>query len=69
MSTSTISKVEEVNRMADIEATFEDRYAKLKLVAIKLKKKTVDQVIILFMGSCCLNHMLLGDYTISTFCP
>ncbi len=31
-------------RMADIEATFEDRYTKLKLVAIKLKKKTVDQV-------------------------
>jgi hypothetical protein len=30
--------------MADIEATFEDRYTKLKLVAIKLKKKTVDQV-------------------------
>jgi chromosome segregation ATPase len=44
MSTSTISKAEEVNRMADIEATFEDRYTKLKLVAIKLKKKTVDQV-------------------------
>jgi len=30
--------------MADIEATFEDRYTKLKLVAMKLKKKTVEQV-------------------------
>ena len=43
MSTSTMSKVEADTRMADIEATFEDRYAKLKLVAIKLKKKTVEQ--------------------------
>ena len=37
--------------MADIEATFEDRYTKLKLVAIKLKKKTVDQVS--FAATCC----------------
>ena len=43
MSTSTMSKVEQDTRMADIEATFEDRYSKLKLVAIKLKKKTVEQ--------------------------
>ena len=43
MSTSTVSKVEEDARMVDIEATFEDRYSKLKLVAIKLKKKTVEQ--------------------------
>jgi hypothetical protein len=31
--------------MADVEASFEERYTKLKLVAIKLKKKTVDQVL------------------------
>ncbi len=43
MSTSTMSRAEEHGRMADVEATFEDRYAKLKLVAIKLKKKTLEQ--------------------------
>jgi chromosome segregation ATPase len=43
MSTSTVSRVEEHSRMADVEATFEDRYARLKLVALKLKKRTVDQ--------------------------
>ena len=43
MSTSTVSKVEEISRMKDIEDSFEDRYAKLKLVAIKLKKKVADQ--------------------------
>ena len=42
MSSSTISKAEQDTRMADIEATFEDRYSKLKLVAIKLKKKNVE---------------------------
>jgi len=43
MSTSTVSRVEESNRMRDVEDSFEDRYSKLKLVAIKLKKKVVDQ--------------------------
>ena len=43
MSTSTVSKAEEISRMKDIEDSFEDRYAKLKLVAIKLKKKVADQ--------------------------
>lgn len=43
MSTSTVSRVEEHSRMADVEASFEDRYSRLKLVALKLKKKTVDQ--------------------------
>ena len=43
MSTSTVSRVEEVNRMKDIEDSFEDRYNKLKLIAIKLKKKVADQ--------------------------
>ncbi len=43
MSTSTISKAEESNRMADVESSFEERYAKLKAVAIKLKRKTSEQ--------------------------
>jgi len=43
MSTSTVSRVEESNRMRDVEDSFEDRYSKLKLIAIKLKKKVVDQ--------------------------
>jgi len=43
MSTSTVSRADEVNRMRDIEDSFEDRYARLRLVAIKLKKKVGDQ--------------------------
>ena len=43
MSTSTVSRVEEVNRMKDVEDSFEERYSKLKLIAIKLKKKVADQ--------------------------
>ena len=43
MSTSTVSRVEEFSRMKDVEDSFEDRYSKLKLVAIKLKKKVNEQ--------------------------
>jgi chromosome segregation ATPase len=43
MSTSTISKAEESSRMLDIENSFEERYQKLKVLAIKLKKKCLDQ--------------------------
>ena len=43
MSTSTISRVEESSRMADLESSFEDRYSKLKIIAIKLKKKAHEQ--------------------------
>merc|ERR1719445_2078511 len=43
MSTSTVSRVEEQNRMKDVEDSFEERYSKLKLIAIKLKKKVADQ--------------------------
>eukprot|EP00092_Neocalanus_flemingeri_P096298 GFUD01122575.1.p1 GENE.GFUD01122575.1~~GFUD01122575.1.p1 ORF type:complete len:1513 (+),score=587.82 GFUD01122575.1:87-4625(+) len=43
MSTSTVSRAEEYNRMRDVEDSFEDRYSKLKLIAIKLKKKAGDQ--------------------------
>ena len=43
MSTSTVSRVEEQSRMRDVEDSFEDRYSKLKLIAIKLKKKCGEQ--------------------------
>ena len=43
MSTSTVSRAEEFNRMKDVEDSFEERYSKLKLIAIKLKKKVADQ--------------------------
>jgi len=43
MSTSTVSRVEEHSRMKDVEDSFEDRYSKLKLIAIKLKKKCGEQ--------------------------
>jgi len=43
MSTSTVSRVEEANRMRDVEDSFEDRYSKLKLIAIRMKKKVNDQ--------------------------
>jgi len=42
MSTSTVSRVDQENRMRDVEDHFEDRYTKLKLIAIKLKKKCGD---------------------------
>ncbi|TRY67564.1 hypothetical protein TCAL_02305 [Tigriopus californicus] len=43
MSTSTVSKVEEHSRMADVENSFEERYSKLKILAIKLKRKSLEQ--------------------------
>merc|ERR1712106_176589 len=43
MSTSTVSRAENMDRMRDVEDSFEDRYSKLKLIAIKLKKKVGDQ--------------------------
>ncbi|XP_072935865.1 uncharacterized protein [Epargyreus clarus] len=39
MSTSTISKAEEHARMKDLDETFEDKYTKLRIFALKLKKK------------------------------
>ncbi|XP_063833985.1 GRIP and coiled-coil domain-containing protein 2-like isoform X1 [Ostrinia nubilalis] len=47
MSTSTISKAEEHSRMKDLDETFEEKYTKLRLFALKLKKKlneTVNQL-------------------------
>lgn len=39
MSTSTISKAEEHARMKDLDETFEEKYSKLRIFALKLKKK------------------------------
>ncbi|KAM3966725.1 uncharacterized protein ACR2FA_012269 [Aphomia sociella] len=39
MSTSTISRAEEHSRMKDLDETFEDKYTKLRIFALKLKKK------------------------------
>ncbi|CAK1548442.1 unnamed protein product [Leptosia nina] len=39
MSTSTISKAEDHSRMKDLDETFEDKYTKLRIFALKLKKK------------------------------
>lgn len=39
MSTSTISKTEEMNRLKDLEGSWEERYGKLRTLAIKLKGK------------------------------
>ncbi|CAH2229924.1 jg24533 [Pararge aegeria aegeria] len=39
MSTSTISRAEENTRMKDLDETFEDKYTKLRMFALKLKKK------------------------------
>lgn len=43
MSTSTISKMDESNRMRDIEDCFEEKYNKLRALAVKLKRKVAEQ--------------------------
>lgn len=43
MSTSTVSKVEEIHRMKDVEDSLEDRYNKLKMLAVRMKKKIAEQ--------------------------
>ncbi|XP_046392524.1 centromere-associated protein E-like isoform X2 [Ischnura elegans] len=42
LSTSTISKTEEAARLRDVEESFEDRYTKLRMVAVKLKKRCTE---------------------------
>ncbi|XP_064212719.1 GRIP and coiled-coil domain-containing protein 2-like [Tribolium castaneum] len=42
MSTSTISRTEESNRMKDLEGSWEERYGKLRNLAVKLKGKVRD---------------------------
>ncbi|XP_066156612.1 GRIP and coiled-coil domain-containing protein 2 [Euwallacea fornicatus] len=44
MSTSTISRSEEASRLKDLEGSWEERYGKLRTLAIKLKAKIRDQV-------------------------
>ncbi|KAG6452634.1 hypothetical protein O3G_MSEX007725 [Manduca sexta] len=44
MSTSTISKAEEYARMKDLDETFEEKYSKLRIFALKLKKKLNETV-------------------------
>lgn len=43
LSTSTISKADEIARMRDVEDSFEDKYNKLRGLAVKLKKKVAEQ--------------------------
>lgn len=43
MSTSTISRYEESNRMKELEGSWEERYGKLRTLAIKLKANIRDQ--------------------------
>ena len=45
MSNSTISKAEDAHRIKDLEESFEERYMKLKSVAIKIKKKLAEVTI------------------------
>ncbi|CAG0908264.1 unnamed protein product, partial [Cyprideis torosa] len=42
-STSTISKQEETARLKDLDSSFEEQYQKLKVIAIKQKKKLAEQ--------------------------
>lgn len=43
MSTSTVSRAEEIHRMKDVEDSLEDRYNKLKMLAVRMKKKMAEQ--------------------------
>jgi GRIP and coiled-coil domain-containing protein 2 len=43
LSTSTISKADESARMREIEDSFEEKYFKLKSLAVRLKKKNTEQ--------------------------
>ncbi|KAK2719650.1 hypothetical protein QYM36_005211, partial [Artemia franciscana] len=45
LSTSTVSKAEEIRRLREIDDSFEERYNKLKALAIKLKKKSAEQAV------------------------
>ncbi|XP_050068113.1 GRIP and coiled-coil domain-containing protein 2 [Anopheles maculipalpis] len=47
MSTSTISRVEDVARLREIDESYEEKYIKLRSLAVKLKKKVAEQTILL----------------------
>ena len=42
-STSTVSRAEEIHRMKDVEDSLEERYNKLKTLAVKMKRKIAEQ--------------------------
>ncbi|XP_061389499.1 GRIP and coiled-coil domain-containing protein 2 [Musca vetustissima] len=44
LSTSTISRADELQRLKDVEDSFEEKYNKLRALAAKLKKKLQDEV-------------------------
>nr|CAD7196277.1 unnamed protein product [Timema douglasi] len=50
MSSSTTSKAEEMSRLKDLEGSFEERYTKLRTLAVKLKKKVGDLTVQLGQG-------------------
>nr|CAD7608807.1 unnamed protein product [Timema genevievae] len=50
MSSSTISKAEDTSRLKDLEESFEERYTKLRTLAVKLKKKVGDLTVQLGQG-------------------
>ncbi|XP_052737283.1 GRIP and coiled-coil domain-containing protein 2 [Bicyclus anynana] len=50
MSTSTISRAEENARMKDLDETFEEKYTKLRMFALKLKKKLNETTALLQMS-------------------
>ncbi len=45
MSTSTVSRAEEMHRLKDVEDSLEDRYNKLKSLAVRMKKKMAEQTL------------------------
>ncbi|XP_055639389.1 GRIP and coiled-coil domain-containing protein 2 [Toxorhynchites rutilus septentrionalis] len=45
MSTSTVSRAEETARLREIDDSFEEKYNKLRSLAVKLKKKVAEQTI------------------------
>ncbi|XP_053679399.1 GRIP and coiled-coil domain-containing protein 2 [Anopheles nili] len=47
MSTSTISRVEDVARLREIDESFEEKYIKLRSLAVKLKKKVAEQTVLI----------------------
>ncbi|XP_065370008.1 GRIP and coiled-coil domain-containing protein 2 [Calliphora vicina] len=46
LSTSTISRADELQRLKDVEDSFEDKYNKLRGLAAKLKKKLQEETIV-----------------------
>ncbi|XP_055903770.1 GRIP and coiled-coil domain-containing protein 2 [Eupeodes corollae] len=47
LSTSTISRTEDIARLREVDESFEEKYNKLRALAIKMKKKSHEQSIIM----------------------